>query len=133
MTEEAARRRVLDRIGVIIGQQVPDDPELIAALEGSLDGSLEVSGWVEMEHRLDEIQPLLGGSDTKIDDVGLEVEEVFQSTVARLGDSAHVPETLRGESPGVRMLVATRVVEGAIADGGWSAVFYNDVVRMVPL
>jgi hypothetical protein len=60
------------------------------------------------------------------------VEPVFQATVDRLGDAAFEPDALARQPAAVRMLVATRAVEGQVDNGGWPAVFYNAVDGLLP-
>jgi hypothetical protein len=60
-------------------------------------------------------------------DASSRVEEVFQRQIERLGDHAFDATVVRDAAPGVRMLVATRAVEGQVDNGGWAAVFYNEV------
>jgi hypothetical protein len=62
------------------------------------------------------------------------VEPVFQATIERLGpERAFDPADLAAQPPAVAMLVATRAVEGQIENGGWPAVFYNNVDGLLPL
>src|SRR3712207_4593084 len=60
------------------------------------------------------------------------VEPVFQAEVERLGAGAFDAERLAAESPAVRMLIATRAIDGQVSNGGWPAVFYNEVVPLLP-
>jgi hypothetical protein len=66
------------------------------------------------------------------DDFAL-VEERFQAVIDRIGDRAFEPGQLTEQPPGVRMLVATRAIEGQVDNGGWPAVFYNQVDGLLPL
>ena len=133
MTEDAARRRFLGSMEAIMGQPFPDDPEARAELERAMAGTLgEGITWTELERRWDELA-LMANLVPDPDDVGLEVEDVFQATVDRIGERAFEPETLRRQSPAMRMLIATRAIEGQVDNGGWVAVFYNGVNGLLPL
>jgi hypothetical protein len=55
-----------------------------------------------------------------------------RAAVERSGDQAFEPRTLAGRPPAVRMLIATRAIEGQVDNGGWPAVFYNRADDLLP-
>lgn len=63
----------------------------------------------------------------------LVVEPVFQAAMERLGPDASDPAALASEPAGIRVIVATRLIDGLVDNGGWLAVFTEGMQRIVPL
>jgi hypothetical protein len=59
------------------------------------------------------------------------VEPIFQQIVER-DPNVFDPEVLARYSAPIRMLMATRLIDGQIDNGGWPAVFYNDAIGLLP-
>jgi hypothetical protein len=63
------------------------------------------------------------------------VGDAFEAHVERLGDRWLDPEVLTAESPGVRAVLVTRVMDGGVGNGGWVSLFVEGqepVVRLAP-
>ena len=84
------------------------------------------STWAELEARWEalgpEIEAMRSVSDSSFD----AVEPTFQTIIER-DHRVFDPDHLRSYSEGIRMLIATRIIEGQVDNGGWPAVFYNSV------
>lgn len=84
------------------------------------------STWAELEARWEAMRPELEAmrfvSDSSFD----EVEPTFQAIIER-DHRVFDPDHLRSYPEGIRMLIATRLIEGQVDNGGWPAVFYNAV------
>jgi hypothetical protein len=128
MTEdEQARRRFLEKMEALLGQPLPDDPRALADLEAMLSGpSGERVAWKEVLTNWEEMAPAIAALPPDADDFAL-VEERFQAAIDRIGDRAFELGPLTGQPPAIRMLIATRAIEGQVDNGGWPAVFYNQV------
>jgi hypothetical protein len=63
----------------------------------------------------------------------LVVDPVFQAAMDRLGPRASDPAALAAEPTGVRVIVATRLIDGLVDNGGWVAVFTEGMQGIVPL
>ena len=64
------------------------------------------------------------------DDPFMVVEPVFQQIVER-DLNVFDPEVLARYSAPIRMLIATRLIDGQVDNGGWPAVFYNDATGLL--
>lgn len=102
--------------------------EVAEALGVKLD---DPATWAELEARWGamrpEVEALRSASDSSFD----EVEQVFQRIVER-DQRVFDPDHLRSYSEGIRILIATRVIEGQVNNGGWPAVFYNEAHGHLP-
>lgn len=131
--EEQARRRFLDEMEALLGQPLPDDPQALADLESMLTGpDGERVSWTKALGQWQAVADEIAARPVDADD-GAFVEESFQAAVERIGDGAFEPATLAGQPPAIRMLIATRAVEGEVDNGGWPAVFYNAMDGLLPL
>lgn len=131
--EERARRRFLEEMEAFLGQALPDDPRALADLESMLIGpSGERVAWTEMLTRWEAMAPALAALPPDAEDFSF-VEERFQAAIDRIGDQAFEPSRLTEQPPAIRMLIATRAIEGQVDNGGWPAVFYNQVEALLPL
>ena len=79
--------------------------------------------WRAFEPEVEAVRDPVGGSD--------HVEEIFQRLVDEHPD-VFDPEVLASRPPATRMLIATRVIEGQVDNGGWPAVFYNAADGLLP-
>jgi hypothetical protein len=94
----------------------------------------EPSQVAELEQRWLELQPAMLQAAVDPDvDAFLVVDPVFQAAMERLGPSASDPSTLAEEPAGIRAVVATRMVDGLVANGGWTAVFSEGQQGILPL
>ena len=131
--EEQARRQFLDEMEGLLGQPLPDDPQALAELESMLAGpDGEQISWTKALGQWKDVADEIAARPVDVAD-GFFVEEFFQAAVERIGETAFEPEALAGQPPGVRMLIATRAVEGEVDNGGWPAVFYNAMDGLLPL
>ena len=89
------------------------DPDAVAEFERRLQGMGEVP-----TSRLE-------------DDPFIVVEPVFQQVVERVRN-VFDPDVLARYSAPIRMLIATRLIDGQVDNGGWSAVFYNEALGLLP-
>lgn len=131
--EEQARRRFLEEMEALLGQPLPDDPRALAELESTLTGpSGERVAWTDVLTNWEAMAPAIAALRPDADDFEL-VEERFQAAIDRIGDQAFEPSRLTQQPPAIRMLIATRAIEGQVDNGGWPAVFYNQVDGLLPL
>jgi hypothetical protein len=98
-----------------------DLDEVAGALEIDLSDVAAIAAfearWRAIEPEVEAVRVAVGqGSD--------HVEEVFQRLVDEDPD-VFDPEVLASRPAATRMLIATRVIEGQVDNGGWAAVFYN--------
>jgi hypothetical protein len=63
----------------------------------------------------------------------LVVDPVFGAAMDRLGARASDPAALAAEPARVRVIVATRLIDGLVDNGGWAAVFTEGMQGIVPL
>lgn len=89
------------------------DPDAVAEFERRLQGMGEVP-----TSRLE-------------DDPFIVVEPVFQQVVERVRN-VFDPDVLARYSAPIRMLIATRLIDGQVDNGGWPAVFYNEALGLLP-
>jgi hypothetical protein len=89
------------------------DPDAVAEFERRLQGMGEVP-----TSRLE-------------DDPFIVVEPVFQQVVERVRNIFD-PDVLARYSAPIRMLIATRLIDGQVDNGGWPAVFYNEALGLLP-
>ena len=108
-------------------------PETRAEIEASLGQSLD-----EHPEILEALQAVIaatsqGDVDGVVDDhpLGI-VEGVFQSILATEYGVLD-PRVLASMPAPIRMLVATRAIEGQVDNGGWPAVFYNEAADLIDL
>jgi hypothetical protein len=87
-----------------------------------------------LERRWRELQPamLQAALDPDVD-AYLEVEPVFQAALGRLGARAADPAALVHEPAGIRAIVATRLIDGLVENGGWTAVFAEGMADLLPV
>ena len=95
--------------------------ELAQAIGVEVD---DPSTWAELESRWEALRPEIEGMRSISDSPFDEVERTFQAIIEH-DDGVFDPEHLRSCPEGVRILIATRVIEGQVNNGGWPAVFYN--------
>ena len=65
-------------------------------------------------------------------DAFLVVDPVFQAAMERLGPNAIDAAALANEPAGIRAIVATRMIDGLVDNGGWIAVFDEGQQGLVP-
>jgi hypothetical protein len=108
---------------------VPADPEMRKELEAALGISFDdPASWAELERRWEAMKPALASlPPDPLSDASVEAEAVFQATVERLGEAWLDAATLPSQTPAIRMLLATHVIDAEVDNGGWPAVFYNSV------
>ena len=94
-----------------------DDPTQVEELERR---------WGELQHAV-----LQAAVDPEVD-AFLIVDPVFQAVMDRLGERATDPSVLADEPPGIRAIVATRIVDGVVDNGGWITLLIGPA-EIVPL
>ena len=134
LTNDPARRfveLVAGRLGVPVDAADFEDPEVRSMLEEALGPLLDdPAALANLERTFDEASALPTDAET---DAFLTVDEVFQTAIDRLGVAAFEPSALAAQTPGLRMLLATRGVEAEVGNGGWPAVYYNGMDGLLPL
>lgn len=89
------------------------------------------STWAELEARWEALRPEIEAMRSVSDSSFDAVEQTFQAIIER-DQRVFDPDHLRSHSEGIRMLIATRLIEGQVNNGGWPAVFYNEVDGHLP-
>src|SRR5262245_50057981 len=88
----------------------------------------------ELMQRWDALQPAVFAAALDPEtDAFLVVDPVFQAAMERLGAHAIDPGALANEPAGIRAIVATRVIEGLVDNGGWTAVFSEGRQDLLPV
>ena len=119
-TEERFRRLVESMLGAAYEGSVE---EIAKAMNVDVN---DPATWAEIERRWQaggQRSSASSSDDRRAFDL---VERAFQAVVehdVNVFDST----VLETYPPGVRMLIATRVIEGQVDNGGWPAVFFNSV------
>lgn len=88
----------------------------------------------ELERAWQELQPtvLQAAVDPEVE-AFLVVDPVFQAALERMGESAINPAALAGEPAEMRAVVATRLIEGLVDNGGWVSVFTESQQDLLPV
>ena len=125
------RRLVGEIAGVSLDDVSPQEMERILRDAGlPVDDPTQV---MELMERWDALQPAVFAAavDPETDAFRV-VDPVFQAAMDRLGPRATDPDALASEPPGIRAIVATRLVDGLVENGGWTTVFTDDLTRILP-
>ena len=132
-SESARVRRLVGEIaGVSLEDVSPDDMQRILRDAGlPVDDPAQV---MELMQRWAALQPAVFAAAVDPDtDAFLVVDPIFQAAMDRLGPRATDPDALASEPPGIRAIVATRLVDGLVENGGWTSVFIEGQRALVPL
>ena len=131
---EAARvRRLVGEIaGLSLDDVSPEEMHRVLRDAGlPVDDPTQVA---DLLRRWDELQPAVFAAAVDPEtDAFLVVDPVFQAAIDRLGPRATDPNALMDEPAEIRVIVATRLVDGIVENGGWTAVFANGLRDLLPL
>jgi hypothetical protein len=131
-SEIARVRRLVGEIaGVSLDDVSPQEMERILRDAGlPVDYPTQV---MELMQRWDALQPAVFAAAVDPEtDAFLVVDPIFRAAMDRLGTLATDPDALESEPPGIRAIVATRLVDGLVENGGWTAVFTDGLTRILP-
>lgn len=132
-SELARVRRLVGEIGgVSLDAVSPEEMRRVLRDAGlPVDDPTQV---VELIQRWNALQPAVFAAAVDPEtDAFLAVDPIFQAAMDRLGPRATDPDALAREPPGLRAIVATRLVDGLVANGGWVSVFTESQADMLPL
>ena len=126
------RRLVGDIAGVSLDDASPSEMQRILRDAGlPVDDPTQVA---ELVQQWDALQPAVFAAAVDPEtDAFLAVDPVFQAAMDRLGERATDSDALAGEPAGIRAIVTTRLIDGLVDNGGWSAVFAEAQQGLVPL
>jgi hypothetical protein len=128
-----ARRLVGEIAGVSLDDVSPEEMQRILRDAGlPVDDPTQVAEL--LRHWEEEFQPAVFAAAVDPEtDAFLVVDPVFQAAMERLGPNAIDAAALANEPAGIRAIVATRLVDGLIDNGGWTALFAEGQQGLVPL
>jgi hypothetical protein len=134
--DESESVRVRRLVGKIAGLSLDDvSPEEMQRVLG--DAGLPVDDpthVAELLRRWEELQPAVFAAAVDPETAAfLVVDPIFQAGMDRLGPRATDPDGLAGEPKGIRAIIATRLVDGLVANSGWNTVFTEGLTRILPM
>ena len=91
----------------------------------------EPASWKALEEQWEAIRPTVERLRAHDGRARVHVELAFQAVIEQ-DPNVFDPMVLRTHRPAIRMLIATRAIEGQIENGGSSAVYQNGVEGLLP-